>query len=198
MDDILTIKCPWCSAVLSVKNQPGIEAKRLTCPVCKKTQPFTAFKLHTPGMKNMITEDHTVYPGMKGDALGPGILPADDPRTSTVGELVDVAKARHYPLKFGRNVVGRKADASMADIQIPTDGQMHMSREHLVIEVKNVPAKGIVHYVSLFKERVNKTFVDNEELFFGDKIILSTGMVIKLPDVHLRFEIPDDDATTLG
>ena len=70
-----------------------------------------------------------------------------------------------------------------------------MSREHIVIEIKKVPAKGFVHYLSLYKEKVNKTFVGNEPLVYGDCIILNHGDIIKLPDADLRFEIPNEDDT---
>jgi hypothetical protein len=66
-----------------------------------------------------------------------------------------------------------------------------------VIEVKRVPAKGYVHYVSLYKEKVNPTYVEDELLQYGDCLVLSHGDVIKLPDVTFKFEIPDEDATEI-
>lgn len=44
MDDIIQIRCPFCRAILSVKNQPKIESKNVTCPVCKHKYPFPQFK----------------------------------------------------------------------------------------------------------------------------------------------------------
>lgn len=194
MAELLQIKCPFCSALLSVKNQPGIESKRITCPICKHTNPFTFFK--TPS--NDYNSDHTVYPGMGDNGKINGGQINIDPHNVTPGILIQLSSFSRYQLKHGRNVIGRKADASKADIQIPTGESRKISREHIVIEVKNIPAKGLVHYASLYKERVNKTYVGTEELFFGDTLILKNGDIIKLPEMELRFEIPDDDATTLG
>ncbi len=70
-----------------------------------------------------------------------------------------------------------------------------MSREHIVIEVKKLPVKGFVHYVSLYKEKVNKTSIGNEPLLYGDCVVLNHGDIIKLPDATLRFEIPDGEET---
>ena len=53
----------------------------------------------------------------------------------------------------------------------------------------------VAHYLSLYKEKVNKTFVGNEPLVYGDCIILNHGDIIKLPDADLRFEIPNEDDT---
>ena len=194
---MIQIKCPFCSAVLSVQNIPGIENKFITCPVCKHKQPFTAYK--TP--KPVSYGDHTEYPKSFGGAknsddteVGGNNLSGSTP----IGMLTLQNTLQKFQLKQGRNVVGRKADSSTADFQIDTGTSRRMSREHIVIEVTNVPSRGITHYVSLFRERVNKTYVGIEELVFGDRIILKTGSVIKLPDAELLFEIPDDDATSFG
>ena len=102
-----------------------------------------------------------------------------------------------FRLKVGRNVIGRKATASTADIQIPTAGGKHMSREHLVIEVKKVAGKGFVHYASLYKEKVNVTTINDELLEYGDSIVLKSGDKLKLLDVTILFEIPDDEGTEI-
>lgn len=43
MNYVIKIKCPFDGAVLSVKNQPGIERKSVTCPVCRNKYPFTRY-----------------------------------------------------------------------------------------------------------------------------------------------------------
>lgn len=195
----LKVKCPFCSAVLAVNYQPGIENKRLSCPLCKHSNVFGAFR---PVTANQYQEDDsTRYPGTLGgdDAKLPDSMSKTaDTRNLILGVLVRIPSLERYQLKHGRNVIGRRAQASKADIQMETGENRRISREHIVIEVKNIPVKGLVHYISLFKERVNKTFIGKEELLFGDAVILKSGDVIKLPDLDLRFEIPDDDATTIG
>ena len=61
MDEIIQIKCPFDGAVLSVKNQPGIESKNVTCPICKHKYPFTQFKRVTSNVNN--NDPDTEYPG---------------------------------------------------------------------------------------------------------------------------------------
>ena len=191
MDDIIQIKCPFDGAILSVKNQPGIESKNVTCPICKHKYPFTQFK-RVDKTGNTGDDPDTEYPGGNGhndESTDLGQL------NFTIGRLKVSGAGTTFRLKPGRNVIGRKATKSGADFQIDTGEQRAMSREHIVVEVKKVPSKGFVHYLSLFKEKVNKTWLGNEQLLFGDVIVLNHGDIIKLPDVTLIFEIPDDEAT---
>lgn len=199
MDEIIKIKCPFCGAILSVKNQPGIENKNVTCPVCKKTYLFKEYKrvVQNPSHKEDVDteypgaakqEEKTVYPNNEK----PTVLPDTN---YTLGKLKVEGMTTTFQLHLGRNVIGRKSVKSQSDFQIDTAEKRGMSREHLLIEVKKVPGKGFVHYVSLYKERVNKTFVGDELLAYGDVLILHHGDVIKLPDATLKFEIPDDELT---
>ena len=70
-----------------------------------------------------------------------------------------------------------------------------MSRNHLVVEVKKVPGKGFVHCVSLYKDKVNETKVNDTQLEYGDCVVLKNGDLLRLPDATLVFEIPDDEKT---
>lgn len=201
MDEIIQIKCPFDGAVLSVKNQPGIETKNVTCPICKHKYPFTQFKRvykTSAGSGDIDTEypeyeerTNYAYDGGSGEKTELGDM------NFTIGKVKLIGSGISYQLEPGRNVIGRKGTKSSADFQIDTDEKRSMSREHIVIEVKKVPAKGFVHYISLFKEKVNKTYIGNEPLLYGDCIVLNHGDVIKLPDADLKFEIPDDEATEI-
>jgi hypothetical protein len=191
MNEIIHIKCPWCSAVLSVPNQPGIESKTVTCPVCKHKTAFSNFirvenKAEEPTQYPGQAEDTTIYGGEKTD------LPN---RNLIVGQLKVVGSGQHYQLKPGRNVVGRKATASSADFQIATGESKLLSREHLVVEVKRVAGKGFVHYLSLYKEKVNRTCINNDVLEYGDCVVLKQDDVIHLPGIDVKFELPDGDST---
>lgn len=198
MDEIIKIKCPFDGAILSVRNQPGIEKKLVTCPICKQKYPFSQFKRITPA-PSYQEEGATELPDMNGRARGYG---AEEHTTIgqsqmnfTLGRLKVVGTTTSFQLRAGRNVIGRKGLKSLADFQIDTAEKRAMSREHIQIEVKKVPGKGLVHYVSLCKEKVNKTFVGNDLLMYGDVLILNHGNIIKLPDATLKFEIPDEDMT---
>ncbi|WP_347296771.1 FHA domain-containing protein [uncultured Bacteroides sp.] len=202
MDEIIQIKCPFDGAVLSVKNQPGIESKNVTCPICKHKYPFTQFKRVTSNVNN--NDPDTEYPGgdEHTDYYGEHTSYGCEEKTEigkqpnyTLGKVSVIGNGVSFQLKPGRNIIGRKGQNSDANFQIDTADKRSMSREHIVIEVKKLPVKGFVHYVSLYKEKVNKTSIGNEPLLYGDCVVLNHGDIIKLPDATLRFEIPDGEET---
>lgn len=198
MDEIIQIKCPFDGAVLSVRNQQGIETKNVTCPICKKKFPFTQFRR----VYSTQTGDDpdTEYPEGRRNNGGSVEEPTSTelPKMNfTLGKLNVVGTGVSFQLKPGRNVIGRKASTSQADFQIDTAGSKFMSREHLLVEVKNLPSMGFVHYVSLLKEKLNATFIGNDQLIYGDCIVLNHGDTVKLPDAVLKFEIPDEEGTEI-
>ena len=183
----LDVKCPWCSAVLRIKSAPGMEGKNITCPNCKHTSPFTQFKTVVPKEEESVT----CFPG------GIGNVPTPIKENLIIGRLIIPLSGVSYQLLPGKNIIGRNASASTANFQIETGDIKRMSREHLIIAVKRIPSTGFTHYVSLYKERVNKTFINSTELLWGDTLILQHGDLIKLPDIELRFELPDEEMTQL-
>lgn len=204
MDEIIQIKCPFDGAVLSVKNQPGIETKNVTCPICKHKYPFTQFKRVTqtsinddPDTEYPGGDEHTNYDGEHTSYGGEEKTEIRQEPNYTLGKVTVVGSGYSYQLRPGRNVIGRKGQKSEANFQIDTADKRSMSREHIVIEVKKLPLKGFVHYVSLYKEKVNKTSIGNEPLLYGDCIVLNHGDMIKLPDATLRFEILDGEETDI-
>ena len=188
MDELIKIKCPYCGAVLSAKNQAGIESNIVTCSVCKQKSLFKNFKK----IVEEISEENTEYPNDEGTSIESS---AGNGANFTLGKLRVVPSGPSYQLKPGRNVIGRQASQSAADFQIPVVGSMRLSRSHLVIEVKKVAGKGFVHYAKLYKQKVNKTELNNVELEYGDCMVLNHGDIIKLPDVNVKFEIPDEEGT---
>lgn len=186
--DLIKIKCPRCGSVLQLKNQPGLETKSITCPVCHTRSPYVEFKY-----VGYNQPEETEYPGQQKSSESE--TQYDSGKNLVIGRLVAVSAGCTFQLRPGRNVVGRKAQASTADFQIPMGDKKRMSREHLIIEVTNDPVKGYVHCVKLYKEKVNPTFIGNERLEYGDCLILKKGDLIRLPDVDVRFELVDCDDT---
>ena len=189
--EVLKIKCPCCGALLAVKKQPGIENKRVKCPICKESSPFMAFKKAVSSPYEHIVkagnEERTVYEVPYSRDL--------HMRSMVIGSLWGMKGANLcFHLHPGKNVVGRKASVSTAEFQIPTE-KNSLSREHLVIDVRSVPGKGYVHYLSLYKEKCNETFLNDERLEYGDSVVLRSGDIIKMPEVELRFDIPNDEGT---
>lgn len=185
MEQKIKLKCPRCGANLSVKSQPGLESKNLTCPVCKESSAFSSYRVITP--QNKPDGEHTI---IKEDFKNFSHTP------EVVGELKILGSTQRIRLKKGQNIIGRKASNSSADCQILTDNR-RISREHLRIEVKNVEGKGLVHLLSLYKEQVNPTSINGENLVWGDSLVLRSGDVISLADLRLKFEIPDDEKTEM-
>lgn len=178
----IKIKCPCCGAVLTVKRIEGIENKKVKCPACGESSQFLLYKqLANKGQVKKSVQKQVPFV-------------AEETRISissndNIGQLrIMGTKIPPFSLNLGQNVIGRSATVSNADIQIPIRGNKNISREHFIIEVKRVPGQGIIHYISLYKENVNQTRVNNEILEFGDCIIIRPGDIIQLPEVNLIFE----------
>ena len=187
----MKIKCPNCGAVLVLKNGTNLEGKKLKCAACKETAPYHLFK---PVVYRQ--EEHTEYP----EEYGTPDSSENSARSNnyTLGQIrILSSDLPVFRLKVGKNVIGRKANVSTADIQIPMGENKRLSREHLVIEIKKIPERGFVHYASLYKLKSNATFINESLLEYGDCAVLQNGDVIKLPDVSIRFEIPDEDETEI-
>lgn len=170
MNEFIKIKCPSCSAVLTTMQKPGIEKKRITCPVCKQKAPFSDFK------KNVKTNQESTQIA----ALNVN---------SVIGSVTVLPNGNTFQLREGRNVIGRTAETSKADIFVP--GSNRMSREHLVIDVKDISGKGFVHYASLYKKETNETYINSVIIDYEDSIILKDGDVIKFPGVDVLFKLPN-------
>lgn len=184
--ELIKLRCPFCSATLTVKKRADIDMDKvaITCPVCKEKSPMRNFKravdraAESTSFPEMDTINNLKVKGIIGTLR---VLPA--------GQV--------FRLHEGRNVLGRKTSAADVDIPIDTMGGKRLSRQHLVIDVENVPGKGYMHYASLYKKEVNRTLIGSNPLEFGDKIVLNNGDVIALPDVNVIFQIEDNDRTSL-
>jgi len=167
------IGCPVCGAVLKVATTVGVEEKNVSCPVCHTSSPYKNFK------PIIDKAEQTLLGGA-----------AEKTFAEAIGCLVAPSLGQTFPLKAGRNIVGRQSAQSLATIQLPFPPSHHRtSREHLVFDVKHVEGRGMVHYASLFKPDTNATFIGEAKLHYGDSVILNDEDIIRLPDMELRFEI---------
>lgn len=160
-NEIILAGCPICGMVHKVMNTPGIEGKSLTCKKCGTKQPFSKYRIIVQEESGTTTSDSNV-------------------RTK-VGKLYWPDKDLSFDLKPGRNVIGRQANSSKADIQLPCRSRLS-SREHIVIEVKGSISTGYSHQISLYKENVNRVLVGGNALSWGDVLVLNDGDTIVLPD----------------
>lgn len=191
MNSIIQIKCPFDGAVLSILKQPGLEKRNVTCPICKHTYPFSQFKRVVQKQNNAFDDPGTDY----NEKTRTGNFKSNV--FESVGCLMIKGTNQTFPLKLGYNTIGRKASNSSANFVIDTGMNRLMSREHILVEVKEIPGKGVVHYLSLCKEKVNATFVGNERIYPGDSIVLKQFDEIRLPGADLIFFVPDPEGTDI-
>lgn len=200
MNDIITVKCPWCSTPLRVRNQPGIENKSITCPVCSKKSPFTSFTCISAIQP--VSDGSTQYRAFPATSSEHQLSHeskakmASNPIDPVVTGMLSVeSTGQTYFLKPGRNVIGRRATSSGAMFQIDTRGDKTVSREHIIIEVKNEPSGEVSFYISLYKDQVSPTFIGSEPLLPGDIIKLKPNDNIRLNNLVIKFEIIDPEKT---
>ena len=192
----MNIKCPHCGKLLLIKQQITDFSKIITCPVCKESSALSNFRIIEPA--NQPKSDHTQY-GPQGGSTEIGGHGAGSQGSTTIGTVTVMGTGNEqHKLRLGKNIVGRAWEGNTrTDIQIPTPGKLRMSREHLVIEVKEVHGKGTVHYASLYKQQVNTTYVNDEQVSYNDCIILKDGDIIHLPDADLKFTIKNNQCDTI-
>ena len=186
----MNIKCPHCGKLLQLKQQISDFNKIVTCPVCKESSPLSSFRI----VEIQSQSDHTQF-NIQGGQTRHGGEGIGNNGNSTIGSIINLASPNDPPhkLKMGCNIIGRAWEGNVkTDIPIHTPGKNRMSREHLIIEVKEVPNKGIVHYASLYKEKINPTYINKEQIMFGDCLILKDNDTIDLPDASLKFTLQED------
>ena len=172
--EFLKIKCPECGAVLTVRNEWGIEQKRVKCPVCKQLHKFMDFKPYVVQSK----EDKTEYEVFE----------------SMPGKLVDISNGTSYDLSLGKNTIGRKAGTSQASVQIETSDR-YMSRVHIEIRFD-----GRFHFLRVLTEK-NPTLVNGQVVHKDEELILQGGETITLANTPLLFQVKEtvtqDDKTII-
>lgn len=174
--ETIRIKCPNCGAVLGAVDHPANAQKMVVCPNCKVRNRFVDFKRVTPSK----VDDET---RMDMFVEGP------------IGSLVDEKTHKEYPLKEGRNLVGRKPvrDVPKADIPIETDDK-GLSRAHLYIDVIK-GRDGRWHYYASNASNKNETRINGVKLEDDDRIGITHDDRITSSETTLRFEgtIIDDE-----
>lgn len=207
----IKIKCPNCGKKLEINIKEGANPKldsvKIKCPMCKIISPYPMYKKidETKCYDNDCTKpvgknsDDTDYQNKDND---PTLRASDktdvNPMYSAViGELQVDANVNNFKLREGRNVIGRKATTSKADIQImPKTEKSRISREHIVINVKKLKSGNYIHALSLYKDEVNDTFYNDQKLKFGDSYFLKKNDVIKMPDgLIINFVLSDKEKT---
>lgn len=193
-DQFIQIKCPFCGAVLKVKQQAGLEKASITCPVCKKKTPFSDYQ----NVINKDSEETEIPGGFKTNSNSEDTTTYNEFVNTTIGCLVEKSGKR-WSLHPGVNTVGRKTQSNPQQVEIPISdytGERKMSRNHAKIEVVRL-ANGSAKHILYNWQNKNMTYVGGDPIESGDRIVLNNGTLIKFANIDVRFVIEDSEATTI-
>ena len=96
-----------------------------------------------------------------------------------------ISNGQAFQLSPGRNIVGRKASTSVADIQIQTDDRL-ISRHHALIMIDEVPSGGYRARLTNYKNK-NLTRVNGVDVVDDDEVILEDGATLLMGATVLTF-----------
>jgi len=163
------ITCPECKSQLKV-NFPPIASKE---PLEAKT-----VLVNTP-----VGEASTLLGGAGSSQSG---VTQYVPKPRQQKHHFLFLNGKRYPLSAGRNVVGRKASSSDAQVQIETS-DLYMSRRHICIEVIRLTDGSTKVFVSNDKNK-NSTYVNGCKLNTGDRVVLTNGTQIKMGETIVTYQ----------
>ena len=175
-----TVKCPSCGVVLEVRNSKSEELKIINCPNCSM---ILRVRFGRQVGEIMDAETHIAGSGEDGNTMLVGTTPTGD-------KAVIVCGGRRYELHEGRNIVGRRASTSIADIQIDVADQ-YMSRLNAIINVKKSGAQLLVT-ISNYKNQ-NPMMVGTMKLLSGDEMVLGNNDVFTMGKTRMTLNIEKDE-----
>ena len=180
----IKVRCPKCGKVLRLADNPNIDNAVFTCPVCHEKHRVGECQKIVDAPKTNIACEETQY-GFASSSGGEETQIVGSVPKTNVGVLVDGYGSK-YQLGIGLNTIGRKASTSDASVQICVDDR-YMSRNHAIIEVKNVGGKTL-HF---FRNGANKnpSYVNGVLVGESDKIILNNNDRIKLGMTEVIFKM---------
>lgn len=192
--EISRVKCPHCGSVLTIKSHylNVVGDKKLKCPTCQEISLLSQFvRLSSDNQSEESVYKNSPHNSNGSMAHENTVLrerSKEQPKNENVIGVLKIKGSNDiYQLLEGRQIIGRQASSSQAQIQINTGDARRLSREHLVIEVQSDVQGGFRHIASLCKEKSNATFINNDKLEFGDRVILRNGDIIRLPDIIMVF-----------
>ncbi|MCE7059231.1 FHA domain-containing protein [Dyadobacter sp. CY343] len=222
----MEITCKKCNTRLTISNTSSLIVKCGNCgypnpvvvnPNAPPPSPVAppAAVLPPPRQNNAapITNPRPVVNPTQVNTQIP-VSPTNVPGGNEVGWLVvhdENAPLQTYPLKIGRQIIGRHNNASPCDIMIITQ-DVFMSRNHCILEVKPVRSGGYDYLVSDRKMSsgvpenmsTNGTYVNafQKGLLPNDVVYLNDGDTIQLGQTKMvvktiRTVASADDATRL-
>ena len=183
-----SVSCPGCKASMSVPNTKNQPSRTFNCPKCGKPL-LVKFRIEAdpdcdtnpPGVQPTPEEAHTI---MQHKQQGT-ILPPKDKWPPTPGTLMYGQQASR--LHIGRNTCGRCPKASPPLVQHYFSTGNSVSKLHFDINVRERKDKTFCVTLTLHKDKVSFTAVDNLPLQYGDEVLLRDGSVIQAGHEIFRY-----------
>lgn len=171
----VSIRCPKCGTVSRVV--PPAPAAPTPAPTTPPPAPRPA------SAPTVVLNER---PGLTSDA--------------PIGWLVvhdEFAVPQTFPLREGRNVVGRKSETKPADVMVATDDP-YMSRNHSIIEVIRTEHGSYQYLISDYGS-TNGTFINadpNRRLSAYDQVYLSDGDTVQMGRTKVVLKTGQSSATS--
>lgn len=174
--EVKKVKCPTCGVVLEVRNSKVEIFKIINCPQCG-----TKLRVRFEQVDNSVVDAKTFIAGMDGG--GETIIAKTEPFDLKV---FIVCEGKTYELHDGRNLVGRKASTSLADIQLEVEDRF-MSRNNAVVNVIRTSDYFTVSIAN--HQNKNPIKVGTVALLDGDELVLSDGDEITMGTTKMTLKI---------
>jgi len=173
------IECPKCKVVLDVKQVNEQLERRFLCPRCR-AELLVKFSPN-PAPIEAPTFCAKPRPTSEKASCETQLFSAPPKQEKDVRLTFN---GKSYKLSEGRNIVGRSAQSSQADIQIDVD-DMYMSRHHCIINVSTLPDNSKKVVLNNYKNK-NVTAVNGQQLLEDDVIRLADGNIITMGKTNIK------------
>ena len=171
------ITCPQCNQELSFQEIPGYQSMIVECPKCSfKATAGVYQESQRKKVKKTVSDLPTEF-------NLPSVF------KTNIGKLKIVNSGEIFKLQEGTNIIGRKADSSVANIKIASDP--FMSRQHLRIDVIR-SSNGVEHRLIEINSK-NIVELNGKAIKRGDILILKNGDSLTLGKTVVILEIDNSD-----
>jgi pSer/pThr/pTyr-binding forkhead associated (FHA) protein/phage FluMu protein Com len=178
---MLRVKCGHCAKMLRF-DETKIKAKSITlkCPNCETQNKVTL--PNTPKVKPTPKRN----PVLRKNPDSTNIMEEKTQIDAEMGWLVvhtENMESKTFPLKIGRNRIGRLTSTNVSNLEIRLEGDTYISRKHCIIEV--IERGGRINYIlQEFQgaSSLNGTWLneDNHRITQTDQLYLEDGETIQI------------------
>lgn len=171
-----TVKCPSCGVVLEVRNSKNEEVKIINCPQCGTA---LRVRFQRQAEEAMDAETHIAEGNSGSETIIAGVK-------HSPGKVFIICEGKRYVLQEGRNIVGRKATTSTANVQLDV-ADLYMSRHNAVVNVRK-DGDYLLVTISNHKNQ-NPIKVGALQLMDGDIVVLGDGDIFTMGKTIMTLKI---------